>query len=368
MKITFVAPVPNMTGGIRVLAVYASRLAAMGHDVRVVSVGPRSPGRRTRLRRLLAGQWTSPPLPASHLDMVAVPHIRLGHPGPVTARDVPDADVIVATWWETAPWVAALPPEKGAKVYFMQDYGVEGQELERILPTWRLPFHIVTIADWLEALVRTHVPDASIEVVRNSVDLDFFNAPPRRRQQVPRIGFAYRSDANKGMDLALAALAAARREEPGIEVVAYGGRSHLRHALDRVDFRDSPPDKALPGIYASCDAWLFASLSEGFGLPILEAMACRTPVIATPAGAAPDLITPDRGILLPDYSTEAMAQAILRVARMDQNSWSAMSDAARKAVERYTWDDATRAFEAELYRARSDTNAETLDRAGRKVG
>jgi glycosyltransferase involved in cell wall biosynthesis len=343
------------------VAAYADHLAAMGHEVRVVAVGPRRPRRRERLRRLLTGQWKSPPTEPSHHDDSPVPLVRLSHPGPVTARDVPDADIVVATWWETASWVAALPPEKGAKVYFMQDYGVEGQELERIVPTWRMPFHIVTISAWLQDLVREHVPDASIAVVRNSVDLERFNAPPRERRGVPRIGFAYRRDRNKGMDLLLAALALARREEPRIEAVAFGSSHYLVHMLDGIAFHDRPADAALPAIYASCDAWIFPSLSEGFGLPILEAMACRTPVIATPAGAAPDLITPECGILLPDYTPESMSRAILQIARMDPASWSAMSRAARAAVETYTWDDAARAFEAELLRARTGATSEVQE-------
>jgi glycosyltransferase involved in cell wall biosynthesis len=48
--------------------------------------------------------------------------------------------------------------------------------------------------------------------------------------------------------------------------------------------------RSTKNVYADCDVWLFASFSEGFGLPIIEAMACRCPVVATRAGCAPDVI------------------------------------------------------------------------------
>src|SRR5213076_2618834 len=89
-----------------------------------------------------------------------------------------------------------------------------------------------------------------------------------------------------------------------------------------------PKQEKLREIYAKADAWLFASRSEGFGLPILEAMACRTPVIATPAGAAPELLASGGGVLVPPENPAAIAQAIEQICAMDNSSWRAMSDKA----------------------------------------
>jgi len=94
-----------------------------------------------------------------------------------------------------------------------------------------------------------------------------------------------------------------------------------------------------------------ASRTEGFGLPILEAMACRTPVIATPVGAAPELIGPGGGRLVANEDPASMAEAIVDIARMPEFDWSAMSDCAYETATRYTWDDATEAFERALERA-----------------
>jgi glycosyltransferase involved in cell wall biosynthesis len=63
-----------------------------------------------------------------------------------------------------------------------------------------------------------------------------------------------------------------------------------------------PAQNELRSHYAACDAWLFGSRLECFGLPMLEAMACRTPVIAVPVGAAPDLLATGAGELVPAES------------------------------------------------------------------
>jgi hypothetical protein len=60
---------------------------------------------------------------------------------------VPDADIIIATWWETAEWVARLSARKGAKVYFIQhDERFVHMPQDRVEKTWALPFYRITIA------------------------------------------------------------------------------------------------------------------------------------------------------------------------------------------------------------------------------
>ncbi len=83
-------------------------------------------------------------------------------------------------------------------------------------------------------------------------------------------------------------------------------------------------------------------------MPVLEAMACRTPVIGTPAGAAPELIGEGGGILIPPGDAAAMAEAILKIARMDQAEWQKISEAAHATAQARTWEKAATLFEKAL--------------------
>jgi glycosyltransferase involved in cell wall biosynthesis len=94
-------------------------------------------------------------------------------------------------------------------------------------------------------------------------------------------------------------------------------------------------------LYARCDAWLFGSRLDSFGLPILEAMACRTPVIGVPVGAAPELLGAGSGVLLPEASPEAMAAALVRLCSAPAAEWIRHSTLAHERAHRYSWDDAT---------------------------
>src|SRR5690606_12645868 len=145
----------------------------------------------------------------------------------------------------------------------------------------------------------------------------------------------------------------ARREVPDLHVVAFGPPEEFAHLPlpAGAEYHGGVPDAALPGLYGKSDMWLFTSRREGFGLPILEAMACRTPVIATPAGAAPLVLSHGGGRLLPACEPQPMARAIIDIARMDEPQWRTLSDAARDTALRYPWSAAIDAFERGLHRA-----------------
>src|SRR6476661_5826668 len=122
MRITFISPTVNMGGGTRVVVIYAERLMRMGHTVRIVSPPPRPISSVRKLKSWLMGNgWPGdPPPPMSYLEGTAVKHQVLDRSRPVSDDDVPDGDAVIATWWETAEWVNAFSPNKGAKVYFIQ--------------------------------------------------------------------------------------------------------------------------------------------------------------------------------------------------------------------------------------------------------
>lgn len=352
MRICWILPEAQMTGGTKLIATYARKLRERGHEVVAISTPPAPISLRLRARYLIRERrWHSLRPGRSPLDDAGIEHRILDRARPVTDADVPDGDVVVATWWETAEPVAALSPRKGAKAYLMMDYGAPGMEIERIAPTWKLPLHIVTIAAWLVELIHEHAPEARVDLVPCSVDPEEFHAPPRGRQAVPAVGFNYRDAWSKGPDIVLEAFKLARERIPHLQLKTYGPVpvSRRRALPEGMSFRYLPKTEELKDIYAACDAWLFASRREGFGLQIVEAMACRTPVIATPAGAAPELIAArGGGVLVGQEDPEDMARAIERFCTMDEAEWRRFSNAALATVAAYTWDDATDRLEKAL--------------------
>lgn len=94
----------------------------------------------------------------------------------------------------------------------------------------------------------------------------------------------------------------------------------------------------LPDLYASCDAFVFASVTETLGLVVLEAMASGLPVVAAPAGGVGDhLRDGENGLAFPAGSAYAMANAMARVA-WEGGLARRLAAGARWTAEELTWD------------------------------
>ena len=84
------------------------------------------------------------------------------------------------------------------------------------------------------------------------------------------------------------------------------------HIRGKVHFLGIVPEARLPTLYRGAEALVFPSLYEGFGLPILEAMACGTPVVTSNVTAMPE-VAGDAAVLVDPASVEQIADAIGRV-------------------------------------------------------
>ena len=72
------------------------------------------------------------------------------------------------------------------------------------------------------------------------------------------------------------------------------------------------PEVDMPYIYNGASAFIFPSLYEGFGIPLLQAMACGTPIVASSAGSIPE-IAGDAAVLFNPNDVKSMASAISRI-------------------------------------------------------
>jgi glycosyltransferase involved in cell wall biosynthesis len=354
MKITFLLPVVGMAGGIKVAAIYAAALARNGHEVLLVSPPPPEQPLRRRIKSLLTGKgWPAAKRhPPSHLDGLGLNHHVLNTWRPVTDSDLPDADVLIATWWETAEWAAKLSSKKGAKVYFIQAYEVFPYlPLERVLATYRLPMQKIVIANWLKVLMNDNFADRHVALVPNSVDRQQFHAPPRGKQARPTIGFLFGESSLKGVDLTLQVIQRLTGKIAGLRVIAFGSASpvHFPHWNPDIEFQQSPPQDTLRDIYAQCDVWLTASRSEGFNLPAMEAMACRTPVVATRTGWPEEAIVQHvNGVLVDVDDVYGLTAGVEWALTLPDAAWRVVSAAAADTVANCSWERSAQMFEQVL--------------------
>jgi len=336
---------------------HARALAQKGHVVKIFS--PPFPS-VTRYRQIKSwikrNGWPSDHsrrrLPLDGSDAV---HHVLERQRPVTDHDLPDADVVIATWFETAEWVNALDAKKGAKVYFIQHHEIfSWLPIDRCHATYRLPLHKIVVSRWLKETMRTEYGDDTVDLVPNSVDRTQFFADTRGKQSKPTVGLLLASTAFKGLNVALAAVRKVQERLPNLRVVSFGNeRPRPGFELPRgAEFHLSPPQDRIRDLYARCDVWLTASRSEGFNLPAIEAMACRTPVVATRTGWPEEAVVSGRNGWLVDVDDEiGLARGLEWVLTRSDPEWRELSAQAYQTSAVGSWQESNGLFEQALKRA-----------------
>lgn len=134
------------------------------------------------------------------------------------------------------------------------------------------------------------------------------NLQPRKnvRRVVRALALADDSAANRACQLVIVGQAQWRASDVYAEVEQLG-------LQERVIFTGYVPDEDLVLLYNAAAAFLYPSLYEGFGLPILEAMACGAPVVCSNVASMPE-VAGDAALLIDPTDAEALAMALRRLA------------------------------------------------------
>lgn len=109
---------------------------------------------------------------------------------------------------------------------------------------------------------------------------------------------------------------------------------------DRVKFTGFVPTQDLPHLLSGAYAFVLPSLWEGFGIPVLEAMACGVPVIVSNVSSLPEVVG-SAGILVNPYSVDQIEQAI-RTVVSDKKLWEKYSKAGIEQAKKFSWEKMAR--------------------------
>jgi glycosyltransferase involved in cell wall biosynthesis len=195
-----------------------------------------------------------------------------------------------------------------------------------------------------------------VTVIPGGVDPDRFHplgaselAGMRARLGLPEryLLFIGSREPRKNLPRLLAAWECVSQACPGLALVICGGAGGQfapaggETARQDVRWMGYATEADLAALYAGATAFIYPSLDEGFGLPVLEAMACGTPVIATTAGAVPEVAGP-AALYADPLRVDDLAQAITRVlAERDLRA-----ELHRRGLERaagFSWEAAAQA-------------------------
>lgn len=348
MRVTFVLPleVGSPVGGFKVVYEYANHLAKRGHTVTVVhrKNGSSTTSRKEKLREevaFLRKQWDKR-LIAQWFPMR--PEVSLKVVREVTNRTLPKADALIATAWQTAPWVDEVEANRGKKYYLIQHDETCMGPADEVNATWRMPLHKIVIAEWLRdkavslGETATHIP--------NGMDFGPFRVEQPLAGRRPRIGMLFHSQFEwKGSEDGVEAILLAKREVPELEASLFGVGPRPSIIPDWIDYQCLPTPVELCGIYNDCSLYLQPSWTEGWGLTATEAMACGCALVTTDNGGSRDYAQDGVNALVsPPRQPALLSKQIVRLLQNDKERMT-IAKAGSESIRRYTWDRAVDRFE-----------------------
>jgi glycosyltransferase involved in cell wall biosynthesis len=217
------------------------------------------------------------------------------------------------------------PPDEGRWVM------IQPWEYGRLPESWIGPMANLVDEIWvpsrhvLKTCVSSGVPADRVQVVPNGVNIDQFHPQAARRpiQSSKRFRFLFVGGGlwRKGVDILLDAYRAAFTTRDDVLLIikdlpqqsVYIDQG-LGKIIRQIQTDPSAPEilhlqtalgpEELPGLYTASDCLVHPYRAEGFGLPVLEAMACAVPVITTEGGSTDDFCPPDLVYLIPSNRRE----------------------------------------------------------------
>jgi glycosyltransferase involved in cell wall biosynthesis len=115
---------------------------------------------------------------------------------------------------------------------------------------------------------------------------------------------------------------------------------HAHGLEESVIFLGPVPEAHLPALYSGASVFVFPSITEGFGLPPIEAMACGTPVITTQAGALPE-VAGKAALVLPVADVDALRIAMVKITT-NHFLRTRLRELGLKRAAQYSWKETAR--------------------------
>ncbi len=220
---------------------------------------------------------------------------------------------------------------------------------------------IITVSNFSKNEIVNHVgyPEAKIAVIYHGVDYERFKPAPRDEKLMSKyelpvdkklILYVGSEHPRKNVPTLIKAFSKLKKVNEGVKLVKVGNpawkneREKLLRLIyelgleSEVLFLNYVPEEDLPKLYNAADLFVLPSLYEGFGVPLLEAMASGTPVVASNSSSIPELVG-DAGVMVDPNDFEGLAQAMYKVLTNVNLSREMIQRGLRRA-NLFTWEKA----------------------------
>ena len=204
---------------------------------------------------------------------------------------------------------------------------------------------------------------SSITVINNGLDAQEFCPIPNSTRNKNRLITTASADVPlKGLDYSLKALKLLKKDNPKMHLVVIGNykkNGHTERLIKKlgieqdVIFKKNISKDEIKKLYSSSSIAIVSSLYEGFGYPVIEAMSCEVPIIATNVSSIPELVS-DFGTLIEPKNENQLKRSIIKVMQNYDHFKDIAIKGRQHVIETFNWSKITSEYEKIIY--------ETVDR------
>lgn len=333
MNITFILPGGGSSGGVRCTVEAANRLQQRGHEIRLLVNTKKN--FKSHLRQLLRDvrcrqtDWVK--------SFVNTPEyfkeIR-------KCRFSSDELVVASGWWAASE----LKKISGdfIKVHHVRGIGSPDDDIMR--DCWEEETPKIVVASYLNEFIKRVVNQDIFAVVPDGIKLNDYY--PDSKYPRTGVGTIYGEGYHKDPDTITKVLQGIKDRMPGVDCYLFGVTP--KPAELSCEYTMQPPLEVARQIYSRCKVWLLCSCSEGFGLPILEAMACGCAVVATDCGGPKDIVQDGvNGFLCEVGDVDQIVEKTM-ILMNDEDLRQKFVKQSQKTLQEFSWENSIDKLEKAL--------------------
>jgi len=204
------------------------------------------------------------------------------------------------------------------------------------------------------SMIAAGIPEGNVNIVPSGINHGVFrtDVKPSMKWDGPTYLCYGRAGMSKGIEYLVEAVPEIARNVPGSKLVLMLGKKDRYNQVaekvkkmgveDKVIFLPPQPDQSgVAGVIKSCDAVIMPSISEGFGLNVIEAQACGVPVVASNITSLPEVVR--GGLLVEPRNPAKIAEAVTTLLR-DRKLREKLGAEGANYVKRYSWENTTNGY------------------------
>lgn len=254
----------------------------------------------------------------------------------------PEKAIKVATWWETAfpVWLSSI--NNGIAVNFIQEneswfYPNDPDAQRVVISCYRKEFKNLTTSNYNLGEIESFGLKAAL--VPCGYDDKIYKKLPNINREDNTLLAVGRTFFQKNFDFTLRAWRALGESRPTLQL--FGTEPDMKSLDSKIKYATKPSDEEVNELYNKSTVFVQTSRHEGFGLPILEAMASGTPVICTDYHGNRDFCHDGKNCLMVDHDNDVQLTEAYNKLFNDPKLRERLGKEAMKTAGQYKWDVVT---------------------------